>query len=313
MAIELPTFVEGLKKLYRFSVIKLVAMDLDGTLLQSENPKVFEPITELYSSLRHKYHVQLTFATGRTLTAVRPFLSQLALEDNVPLILYNGSLTVSNTTFQVIGNTHKVSRSGLRRIVDLAFPLGVPVLAYSYENLFGVNEPVECVFGWSRDRRQKTDFNGLEIRWMDSADTIPYEPLAVLLDVAELSPDSFGLLNGLKSMPGISITRSGSRFIEIRPSNSNKGTALRFVAAQLGLSRREVVALGDSDNDLEMLRWAGIGVVVRGASDGALQASDYVCRYGAAQGAVELLRLIRDSHRYFKRAEDYELVRGEIE
>ena len=80
----------------------------------------------------------------------------------------------------------------------------------------------------------------------------------------------------LLEINGISFTRSGLSFIEIRPAGSNKGAALASAAEVLGLQRENLLALGDNDNDMEMLLWAGVGVAIAGASNAALEASRFV-------------------------------------
>ncbi|MGD0581221.1 MAG: HAD-IIB family hydrolase, partial [Bryobacteraceae bacterium] len=99
----------------------------------------------------------------------------------------------------------------------------------------------------------------------------------------------------------VSCTASGTRYIEVRPVGSDKGAALARAAELLGILREQVLAIGDSDNDVEMLRWAGVGVSVAGASAMALAGSRFVCRHAVVAGVIEVLRLIRQARRYASR------------
>jgi hydroxymethylpyrimidine pyrophosphatase-like HAD family hydrolase len=69
---------------------------------------------------------------------------------------------------------------------------------------------------------------------------------------------------------------SGHYYMELRNAAPNKGYALRVVSHALGISRNEVAAIGDFMNDEEMLRWAGIAVAMRNASDDLKRLSDMV-------------------------------------
>jgi phosphoglycolate phosphatase (TIGR01487 family) len=75
--------------------------------------------------------------------------------------------------------------------------------------------------------------------------------------------------------------------IHLQPRGISKGLALRRVAADLGISVGEFLAVGDSENDLEMLRIAGIGVAVANARDEVKAASSYVTEKGDGDGFVE--------------------------
>ena len=65
-----------------------------------------------------------------------------------------------------------------------------------------------------------------------------------------------------------------------------------YVAACQHLSKEQILAMGDNDNDASMLSWAGIGVAVESASDLAKKESNYIAK-GVIEGAIEVLRLVR--------------------
>jgi phosphoglycolate phosphatase (TIGR01487 family) len=74
--------------------------------------------------------------------------------------------------------------------------------------------------------------------------------------------------------------------IHLQPEGISKGLALRKLAADLGIPVGEFLAVGDSENDLEMIEAAGIGVAVANAMDGVKDASDYVAEKGDGDGFV---------------------------
>jgi hypothetical protein len=65
------------------------------------------------------------------------------------------------------------------------------------------------------------------------------------------------------------VVRSSNVLIEVFPVNVSKGHALAALADHLGVSQSEVMAIGDHDNDIEMLAWAGLGVVMGNGSEAA--------------------------------------------
>jgi len=291
------------KSLRVFSKIRLIAADLDGTLLQGD-ASTLRTIQTLRRSLAHHQHqVGLTLATGRTLAGVRQALGLLSLRKGLPLILYNGSVIIKNGTFdEMVKKT--ISHESLRKIVLLTSKYPVRTLAYFYKTPFfeepTENESHEFVLGWTTIKPFKREFNGMLVKWETSLKlTDEYSPSAIIIDPQQGMSLDPSIEANLATLEGISLTRSGLGHLEVRPYGSNKGTALCEVANFLGLSQENVLALGDSDNDVEMLSWAGIGVAVSNGSRSALDNSDYVCRYGVAKGAVEVLRLVRNSRRYY--------------
>ncbi|GAF84205.1 unnamed protein product, partial [marine sediment metagenome] len=73
--------------------------------------------------------------------------------------------------------------------------------------------------------------------------------------------------------------------------------ALEYVAKVLNLTQNQVLAIGDNDNDAEMLSWAGIGVAVNSASDLAESSCDYRANRGVIEGAIEVLDLVHEARR----------------
>lgn len=298
---------DNVESLRDFSQIRLIAADLDGTLLQAGASSVYNRIRQLHRNLHHhKYQVHLTIATGRTLAGVSSLLSKIWVSKGTPLILYNGSLVVlTNTNTKFDTKLKKtISTKTFLKIMKATNSHHVRILAYFYDDstqeCLSPQEIREYVLGWSRIGRPEREFNGMFIRWQDdfSLDK-ELSPTAIIIEVSEDLKVIAALEEDLAQIDGISYTSSGSLHIEVRPENSNKGIALASVAQLLCLSRDEVLAIGDNDNDIEMLAWAGIGTAVAGSSPAALASSDYICRYGIAEGAIEVMRLVKHARRYY--------------
>lgn len=285
------------KALERFARVRLVALDLDGTTVANDPP--YEMVQRLVRSLAHPQHgVTVTIATGRTLTGVREVLDKLPLSRGTPMILYNGGVVVSSGRLDLI-RTWNIKRAAMEELLRVATRFGLQLFAYFIQDsrqsqLEGKHE-VECVRLFGCGPSEMTEPNSMPFERVELWDR-SWLPAAVLLGGRAESLEGADSL--LRRIGGISVTRSGGPFLEIRPADANKGAALELVADVLGVHRDETMAVGDNNNDAEMLEWAGIGVAIEGASDLALRASDFVAGYGVAQGVVEALRLVREAARY---------------
>ena len=93
-----------------------------------------------------------------------------------------------------------------------------------------------------------------------------------------------------RTLPGVDVTSSWKDNFEIMPAGINKGTALAKLAARLGVPREGVMALGDQENDREMLLWAGYGIAMGNATPQIKQISRFVTNDNARNGVAEAVR-----------------------
>ncbi len=287
------------EQLRPFSDIRLIAADLDGTLISKEVGTVAR-IESLRRSLFHpRYRVSMTLATGRIYSGVASLLEHLRLPRQTPLVLYNGSVVAISGSGEPLLQRRIPSRS-LEQVVDHCREHGAVCLAYFFTPNALMSRTAEVVHGWASSHPFVQEFNGVRVTWNPSPSGSG-EPNAILIvaDPTRPTADAHAVEKALATVSGISTTRSGDRYLEIRPAGSNKATALSVVAEFLKVPSHQILALGDSDNDAEMLSWAGIGVAIASASPRALAAASYYCHHGSARGAVEVLRLVREAKRYF--------------
>ncbi|MBC3832417.1 HAD-IIB family hydrolase [Undibacterium amnicola] len=294
--INLPDYLAPLEELEPFSRVQLIAFDLDGTLLKAPDEAPGERIKRLQGSAK-SLGVRITLATGRTLTGAQNTLSALGDLGSTPIILYNGSLVVQPGLKKIIAH-RKIEALAANKVIEIARDNDVDLFIYtvSDENAEGCSEigtweTVSFVGAVPPAR----EFNGMKVFNLETE----YVQLAVTAMLILLKPqsDQVRLNKVLKNLDGISITSSGSRFIELRPKGSSKAAGMTDVIRSLKLSQKDVLAVGDNDNDVELLEWAGIGVSVQGASPMAKSASDYVSRFGAENAAIDVLEIVRRAKR----------------
>ena len=75
----------------------------------------------------------------------------------------------------------------------------------------------------------------------------------------------------------IQVVDSGNGWLDFNPKGSSKGAALKILAEHLGISTKEMIAFGDSENDIAMLQEAGVSYAVESAKDHVKEAADHVC------------------------------------
>ena len=92
-----------------------------------------------------------------------------------------------------------------------------------------------------------------------------------------------------QDFPMLDFCQSESYLIEVIPKGAGKGKAVAQLAQLMGVRQDEVMALGDNTNDLSMIRWAGLGVVVANGVAAAKAEADYICQKERSEGVEEAL------------------------
>jgi Cof subfamily protein (haloacid dehalogenase superfamily) len=91
-------------------------------------------------------------------------------------------------------------------------------------------------------------------------------------------------------IPGVEVTSSWNNNIEIMPRDVHKGTALAMLSHMLHMEQSHVMAIGDNDNDIPMLKWAGYGVAMSNASQGARAAAEFETDGNESAGVAKAIR-----------------------
>ena len=278
------------KELLRFAEIRLVALDLDGTVVASGSDSVLEKIQQQVRMLTRK-GVRIVVATGRTLSKARSILIQLSFDKASPIVLFNGAVVTNIEGVDV--SVRYLPTDAMNSLIAFALENKAVLLLYRFtprpildthtsEQVIGIG-PVEEQF--------PCDFNGLNIEWFDcNYENIPRCCTALIVG-CEKAPQ-------LTHLRGVSLTSSGAGYLEVRPEGIDKGAVLQTIAHRYNVRRRNVLAIGDNDNDCEMLTWAGLSIVPLNASRRAKGAASIVSQYNDHHCVIEALRLILDARRF---------------
>lgn len=259
----------------------LLATDLDKTLLDdhAEAPKVCLDAIRTYI----EHGGLFTVSTGRPTRGVLIYSDLLKLV-NAPIITYNGACIYDIQQRRTIWR-QRLPESFVplvRSALDL-FP-EVGALVFRGEDDFTcaarANDYTREIT-WNRERYDAPirTLEEIELPWNKVVMTGPSESVAACADY----------LRANLSEP-ITMILSEGIFLEIIGPGVSKGNALRQVAEMLKIDQEHVVAIGDSMNDFEMIRWAGMGVAVANAEMAVRQAADLVVASNANYGICECIR-----------------------
>jgi Cof subfamily protein (haloacid dehalogenase superfamily) len=255
---------------------KLIATDLDGTLLRSDGTPSERTLAALRAA--HGASMHVVVATARPYRALAPLIDAQPFEGWG--VCQNGAVTYhlasrERVAIQVLDHGHA------RRIVaDLRSAFDGVVFACEVDDVFS------CEPGF------RTGLQAMEpeaIVYGDALELIT-SPLTKLLAHHEaMAPADLALAATRIAGEHAVVTYSGARFVEISAAGVTKAAGVAAICQRLGVESRDVIAFGDAHNDLAMMRWAGHRVAVSNAHGAVLSEAHEVAPSNDDDGVAEII------------------------
>ncbi|WNQ12620.1 Cof-type HAD-IIB family hydrolase [Paenibacillus aurantius] len=236
---------------------KLLALDMDGTLLTEEKKISPENSEWIYKAI--EAGVTVMFATGRGVQTIQPYVEELKLES--PMVSVNGS-----EVYRAPGDLlqrHIMKQEWMDRLYAMAVENDTWYWAYAVEGLYNKDK-------WTDDYTSKT--------WLKFG--FFTEDKEVLQKIR----------GELEDMALFEITNSHPDNLEINPRGISKASGIMEVCNLLGIKMEEVIAMGDSQNDLTMIKSAGLGVAMGNAQEEVKLAADVVTVMNDEHGVARIIR-----------------------
>ena len=272
--------------------MKIAAIDLDGTLLGSDS-NVSEYSKKVLG--RAQDHDILFIPTsGRT------FRSIMSKVGDIPGIRYaigsNGSVITDARDGRIIYDK-KISRETSYGIYRYIRDRGGFYCGYSGNDSYLEEQDVSILLSTKLKRAMSEDLLSTDIRVPDLGSMIQTEELQFgKIFISFIDPDDLAeCVRWLGRFDDIVYGYSTSYTVEIFARGSNKDIALDFLRRHLGVERENVIAVGDSENDLSMIRYAHLGAAVDNGMAVLKEQADLVIPSNDDDGPARLLEKIMGS------------------
>lgn len=243
---------------------KLIAVDMDGTLLNSSKQITDKTADTVRRAIEQG--VIFTLSTGRPIRGVEKYRQQLDLK--FPIITYNGAMVVQGDTNEVVYSVNLEENDAVK-IWQLGNSYGTTMCVWSNNTLY-CNVLNERSYDYSKltgiEPQLLTDISEIlscgvtKILWYDDVDVISKWQ-------REIQPEYFDSVTFCTSQP---------IFLEFFNSKVSKAVAMEKIGEMYGVSSDEMIAIGDGFNDLSMIDYAGLGVAMANAPDEVKSHADYV-------------------------------------
>ena len=247
---------------------KLIFLDLDGTLNNDEKRITEKTFSALMDAQRQG--VRIALASARPSPGLFKERDILHLTEYGGILMsYNGGRIVDAATGSVLFETAMdlpQTKAILRRLESLPV---TPILddgkQFYVTDKNGYKVPYEC----QNNHMVCSEVDNL-------SDFLDFAPIKILMSVQpEILPDIKSEIAAFLPKD-LTVVQTAPFYLEIIPSAINKGQGVLDTCAALGIDPSEAIAFGDAENDIPMLRAAGIGVAMANAATAVKAAADYV-------------------------------------
>lgn len=253
----------------RFSAFKLAAVDLDGTLL-GPNKKISRENASAIEQLKSR-GVEVVLASGRKHDDILRFHEELGLSSAI--LSCHGALVKEPHTERVISR-RLIAIETVSKLVDEALTHGLSWAVYD-EN--GVH--LQTSQYWLGEYIKRTDFD-LPIMY----ESVAHFTVAHAEKVNWMGDPGIirAVFDGVNERYGRELTCviTDPDHLEFTVCGADKASGLADLAAHLNVAREEIIAFGDSNNDVTMLAWAGLGVAMSHGTEAAIQAASMISPHG---------------------------------
>ncbi len=233
---------------------KLVALDVDGTIVNGDN-ELSDVVRDAVVAIRDS-GIETVISTGRAISGVMDTVGKLGFTDGLA-VASNGAVVFSYDPVEIIHSVTFDAADAVRRVLE-----EVPDAIVAVEQVgtgFRVNRPFP-----------ETEFAGQFV--IDDVEKLIAEPVTrVVIRSTDHTPAEFTAIVHDLGLTGTNYFIGYSAWLDLAPEGVSKASGLDVVCERLGLTAADVLAVGDGNNDLEMLQWAGRGVAM-GQSPDSLKA-----------------------------------------
>ena len=267
---------------------QLIALDLDGTL--TNDAKEVTPHTKKVLREAAQKGAAIALVSGRPTIGILRLARELELDKIGGFILaYNGGQIIDCKTGEDIFRA-QFPRDCIEEAIGFSRQAHIAMVAYDADGIVTEGPVDQYVLHESRN-------NDIPVKQVEDLAAYLHDPFVKLLlcgapeRIAGLEPVMAAHFRGR-----LDIYQAESVFLEVMPLGINKAAGLEKLMRKLGVDRKAMMACGDANNDLPMMRLAGLSVAMGNAYENVKQAADFITKSNNDDGvAYAIERFVLDS------------------
>jgi Cof subfamily protein (haloacid dehalogenase superfamily) len=261
---------------------KLIAIDMDGTLLKDDKTITLKNKEALAKA--NSLGIKIVLTSGRPIQGIKNYLEELNLRGKDDYVIsLNGALICRCEDYSVLSSNETLKGRDLKYIFNKVKDLNTYVHAFKErEDLVNI----ESKFSKNEEKRIN-----LKVRVVDFMKEVQDddEILKVVLEEEKEVLDRVQAQLPKELFDQFTVIRSLDFMLEFMKKGCNKATGIEKLAQHLGIDSSEVIAIGDAVNDKEMIGYAGLGVAMGNAEEDIKNLADFVTKSNEEDGVAYVI------------------------
>lgn len=272
---------------------KMVCIDMDGTLL-GKGRKVSEESKKVIKEI-HEKGVEIVVTTGRIYNNAAYYSHLLGVES--PVIAANGAIVREKHTNKVIYE-NPIKTEECIKLIEILYRMKFLFHFYTLDAIYCGNELTK--FATQLYMTKQVGYDNLKIKYHVIKDLEKWKEFfrktngEITKCIAfSIKPNKITeLKKELDKLNSVVYFGAGARSLEINNKGVSKGKAVKALADYYGFKRDEVVCIGDNENDISMIEYAGFGVAMGNAIEPVKKLADYITDTNKDNGVAKAIRKI---------------------
>lgn len=252
---------------------KMIAMDMDGTLLN--NSKEVSEFSRKILKRAAEKGVKLVVCTGRIFTSARVYARLIGTE--APIIASNGAYIREKDRNEIIFQRY-LSEDHIKKVVETGIRYGLYPHVFTADTIY-TKKLVFFSANYNRWNQTLPEDERVKIEIVDNFDSAIRENKGRILKVVVADDDIERVMSAkeeIKNTMDVSIFSSSSNNFEVMAPEISKGYAVKILSKYYGISREEIICIGDNENDTSMIEYAGLGIAMGNATEELKQIASYI-------------------------------------
>lgn len=271
---------------------KMLVTDMDYTLLNKEK-EVSDRNREALKKAVEK-GVHMVVATGRIYTSARLYAKLLRL--STPIIASNGAI-IREASFNSPENTEKtiykdiLSQDTIREMLRLSHKYGIYCHFFTDNTIYS-EKLINVSLRYTEWNKYMGEEDQVKIKIVDDGEEIIEDAKSEVLKAVVFDDDDNKiqrLRDDIMETGIVSVSQSMKHNLEVMNKGVTKGNAVRILAQIYGINREEIIAIGDNENDISMIEYAGLGIAMGNAEESLKKVADHITADYQEDGVAEAI------------------------
>lgn len=264
---------------------KLIAIDMDGTLLNSKNEISERNVKAIEEATKKGVHIVLS--TGRILTSAEFYADSINLNNYI--LASNGAI-IRDKEKKIIYKI-PINMNAVKEVMNLGRKHNVYYHFYDEESFY-TNHFIEEIYQYYNASFQKQKGLSIDLHiFKEDKEIYENNNLNVYKFLfLDEDRDKLDKLKGeLSNIEGINVSSSWSNNVEVMSDRVSKGLSLKYLCDKLNIDRKNVIAIGDNENDISMIEFAGLGVAMGNGEEIVKNKADIITDTNENDGVAQII------------------------